>query len=296
MNKRISIFETLKLIGVTSEATRRTYATEVRNMKPLNVYKDEQSGVIYIDDYFVGEGEYRSGEYLEDQTRRKITTADSLTDERRAEVRRQAEAYNHLFVGQEIAEFGCGTGDFLRWIQSEVSSCCGIELQGNNIDNLKSCGIKCYTTLDDLNESSLDVIFSFHVLEHLPNPLAILSLMKKKLKRTGCIVVEVPHASDFLLSKVGCDAFKKFTLWSQHLVLHTQYSLTRILEYAGYHDITIEGVQKYPLSNHLQWLAKGLPRGHQSELSSLDTDELTTAYASALKKIDATDTLAAIAY
>jgi 2-polyprenyl-3-methyl-5-hydroxy-6-metoxy-1,4-benzoquinol methylase len=265
-------------------------------MKPLNVYRDVQSGVIYIDDFYIGEETYRKGEYLEYIAREGIVRTDSLNDERRAEVSRQAKAYNQLFVGQEIAEFGCGPGDFLRRIQSEVSSCYGVELQEDYVNHLNSCGIKCYTTLDDLDESSLDVIFSFHVLEHLPEPLATLSLMKKKLKRTGRIVVEVPHASDFLLSKVSCDAFKKFTLWSHHLVLHTQYSLTRLLERAGFHDITIEGVQRYPLSNHLQWLAKGLPGGHQSELSSLDTDELTTAYVSALKKIDATDTLTAIAY
>ena len=292
MSNSSTIFETLKLLGVASEATRRIYATETRDVKPLNVYRDERSGVIYIEDFYVGEETYRKGEYRKE----KIGVTGKPDYERRADAKRRAESYNQFYCGNDIADFGCGAGDFLRRIRSEASSCCGIELQQDYVDSLSGGGIKCYTALDELEESSLGVIFSFHVLEHLANPLTYLSLMKSKLKVGGCVVIEVPHASDCLLSKVSCDAFKKFTLWSQHLVLHTRYSLMRLLEYAGYSDVTIEGIQRYPLSNHLQWLSKGLPGGHKSALSSLDTYELTSAYASALKKVNATDTLVAIAY
>ena len=292
MSNSSTIFETLKLLGVASEATRRIYATETRDVKPLNVYRDEHSGVIYIEDFYVGEETYRKGEYRKE----KIGVTGKPDYERRADAKRRAESYNQFYSEKDIADFGCGAGDFLRRIQSEVSSCCGIELQQDYVDSLISGGIKCYTALDELEESSLGVIFSFHVLEHLANPLTYLSLMKRKLKVGGCVVIEVPHASDFLLSKVSCDAFKKYTLWSQHLVLHTRYSLMRLMEYTGYYDVTIEGIQRYPLSNHLQWLSKGLPGGHKSALSSLDTYELTSAYASALKKVNATDTLVAIAY
>lgn len=63
----------------------------------------------------------------------------------------------------------------------------------------------------------------------------------------------------------------------------------------GLEEIQIEGVQRYPLSNHLNWLANGKGGGHKSPLSALDSDELLDAYQNALARIDATDTLVAIA-
>jgi len=109
------------------------------------------------------------------------------------------------------------------------------------------------------------------------------------------LVIEVPHANDFLLSTLNNDEFKQFTLWSQHLILHTKESLCRILRYAGFEDIRIEGVQRYPLSNHLNWLANGKAGGHKSPLSLIDSPTLTNAYSDSLARIDATDTLVAIA-
>jgi len=156
-------------------------------------------------------------------------------------------------------------------------------------------GIPSANSIDAIKDSSLDIIVSFHVLEHLPNPLDTLSELIEKVASGGQILIEVPHAKDFLLSSVDCEAFKEFTLWSQHLVLHTRESLRRTLEYVGLEDIQIEGVQRYPLSNHLNWLANGKPGGHKSLISVLDSDTLFNAYQQSLSRIDATDTLVAIA-
>ena len=68
-----------------------------------------------------------------------------------------------------------------------------------------------------------------------------------------------------------------------------------MLEYVGMDNISIIGSQRYPLSNHLNWLAKGKAGGHKSPLSSLDSDVLFDAYQNALARIDATDTLVALA-
>ena len=111
----------------------------------------------------------------------------------------------------------------------------------------------------------------------------------------GQILIEVPHANDFLLSAVNCEVFKQFTLWSQHLVLHTRESLLKTLKFVGLEEIQIEGIQRYPISNHLNWLANGKAGGHKSPLSSLDSDALFDAYQNSLARIDATDTLVAIA-
>ena len=119
--------------------------------------------------------------------------------------------------------------------------------------------------------------------------------MKKKLKKGGVVIIEVPHANDFLLDILELGSFKRFTLWSQHLILHTRISLKAFLKEAGFSNILIQGVQRYPLSNHLRWIGDKKPGGHKSIISSIDSDELYEAYENSLQKLDATDTLVAIA-
>ena len=68
-----------------------------------------------------------------------------------------------------------------------------------------------------------------------------------------------------------------------------------MLEFVGLTNVLIEGVQRYPLSNHLDWLANGKAGGHDCPLFSLDSDVLFDAYQNALARIDATDTSVALA-
>ncbi len=51
-------------------------------------------------------------------------------------------------------------------------------------------------------------------------------------------------------------------------------------------------VQRYPLSNHLHWLAHGKPGGHKT-WGFLDSAELDAAYAATLARVGACDTLIA---
>jgi hypothetical protein len=172
---------------------------------------------------------------------------------------------------------------------------CGIELQKNFADALNADGIPCHSSFESL-DTKLDVITLFHCFEHLPNPLESLNTFRKHLKNdSGTIIIEVPHARDFLIDSLKLQSFIDFTLWSQHLVLYTRDSLNALLYAAGFKNITIKGVQRYGLSNHLHWLAKNRPGGHKSIFSVIDTDDLKNAYALALSKIDANDTLVALA-
>ena len=69
-----------------------------------------------------------------------------------------------------------------------------------------------------------------------------------------------------------------------------------LLNHCRFYDIVIEGCQRYPLSNHFNWLINGLPGGHKSKLSIIDDEDLNQAYSSALNRIDANDTIIALAY
>lgn len=288
-----SIFQTLEKLGLTSKQSRVLFNERTRDVESLKVWKDTVSGVIYIDDFYTGDETYIDGSYRNAQAVELNIGKPDL--ERINDAQRRLKSNLKYLAGKKIADFGCGSGDFLKLVQPFCECVVGIELQQNYIDDLNAVGISCTNNLDSIDDGFLDIIVSFHVIEHLPNPLETLGLLKQKIVSGGYVLIEVPHANDFLLNAIACDAFKQFTLWSQHLVLHTRDSLRKTLEYVGFTDVIIEGVQRYPLSNHLNWLTNGKAGGHKSPLSLLDSDVLFDAYQNSLARIDATDTLVAIA-
>ncbi|MES0879347.1 class I SAM-dependent methyltransferase [Roseibium sp. SCP14] len=286
-----SIFKTLSAIGVASENSREVFATGTRDRDDVTVFRDQLSGVIYIDGFYGGDEIYEDGNY------RTVNLAASGARDYEIvrDATRRSSAYRPFVCGRQVLDFGCGDGAFLRKVQDETLSCCGVELQKDYVRALNEEGITCRSALSEFADGSFDTIVSFHVLEHLPEPLQALGEMRRVLKAGGTVVIEVPHANDFLLGELKSEAFKSFTLWSQHLVLHTRESLKRLLDIAGFENVVIEGVQRYPMSNHLTWLASGKPGGHKSALAAIDTTDLSEAYEAALNRIDATDTLVAIA-
>ena len=288
------IKETLLRLGAISEKNISIYAKKTRDKGHLTVFRDSRSEVIFIDNYYVGADEYIKGDYR-NTVKPLMKTAerdyeDLLNSDRRF------STYQQFIAGRGIVDFGCGMGSFLKRAKLIAKYTAGVELEQYPRDTLNNDGIPCYGDLS-LVPNNQDTIFAFHCLEHLPDPSDTLAKMHQKLKTDGAgkIIIEVPHARDFLINTLPTKAFIEFTLWSQHLILHTRESLKLLLSDAGFKNIQIHGVQRYGLTNHMNWLSKGLPGGHKEILSTLESKDLVAAYADALGRIDANDTLVAIA-
>jgi len=69
--------------------------------------------------------------------------------------------------------------------------------------------------------------------------------------------------------------------------------MRNILRYSGFEKNEIMGCQRYPLANHLYWLSKKKPGGHD-QLRFLMSSQIDAVYESSLEKIDRTDSLIAI--
>jgi len=118
-------------------------------------------------------------------------------------------------------------------------------------------------------------------------------LARNKLETaTGRLVIEVPSSEDALLTLYDSDAFQRFTYWSQHLYLFNADTLRNLTAQAGLRVVSIQQIQRYPLSNHLYWLSRNLPGGHQ-HWSFLDTPALAEAYTASLGAAGKCDTLIA---
>lgn len=283
-------------LGLADEATSEIFYHGTRDNKHLNVYRDKMSGVIYIRDYYIGDCEYISGEYRAVKAQREGKRAKLANYERLEDCRRRVSSLKQFYCARDIADFGCGHGDFLVATRSACRSVVGIELQRDLAESLEANGIRCVSDLSALEDGSLDSIFMFHSFEHLPDPLGVLQVVREKLRPGGNLLIEVPHACDFLLSVIKEESFIRFTLWSQHLILHTQCSLRVFLESAGFQNVLVKGVQRYPLVNHLHWMSRHAPGGHLSPWAFLETPALTEAYGQALAAAGSTDTLMAIAH
>ena len=150
-----------------------------------------------------------------------------------------------------------------------------------------------YDSINHLKEISFqkfDLITAFHVFEHLKDPLDTLKSLNSFLADNGEIIIEVPNSDDALLSYFKSNTFSDFTYWSQHLFLFNEKTLKTLVKNANYKINYVRQVQRYPLSNHLYWLAKGLPND-QNKYSAFNNEKLNAQYEKVLKEEKICDTL-----
>lgn len=203
---------------------------------------------------------------------------------------RRFESFESLIKNKRILDFGCGAAGFLMKANQICSSVYGVETESRVRREIAS-DLKIFSSLDEIENTKFDVITSFHVLEHLKDPLKNLVELSSLLKNDGQLIVEVPNADDALLTFYESPNFQKF-YWSQHLFLFNESTLETLAKKAGLKVNSINQYQRYPLSNHLHWLAKGLPGGHEV-WNFIDNKELNKSYGLTLGRIKRCDTIVA---
>lgn len=281
----------LEALGILVRERLRPFHPRVRDRDDIAVLRDPLSEVIIL-----SSSEHMSLDYY---TTKPECTGHAV-DGRHVETPRlednirRAEVFGALLRNRHWLDFGCGLGGMLDECAGQSALAVGLEPNRQRAAITASKGHAVVGDLDEVGPGSLDIVSMFHVLEHLTEPSSTLRRLRERLKPGGTLLIEVPHARDALFALYDCEAFKAFTFWSEHLVLHTRQSLRILLESAGFGQVEIRGQQRYPLSNHLHWLSKQAPGGHQA-WAFLDADGLQAQYEAALARIDRTDTLIATA-
>jgi len=203
----------------------------------------------------------------------------------------RSEKYHNLIENKMVLDFGCGNGGFLLQAKTFASGAVGIDLEKRVQEYWKE-QIKIYSSIGN-GCGKYDLITAFHVIEHIPDPIKILKELSEYLTMNGKIIIEVPNSEDALLTLYDCDAFQKYTYWSEHLFLYNKKTLNILAEKSGLKTLSIDYDQRYPLSNHLYWLSHGQPGGHK-EWESLNSLGLNDEYAKTLEKIGKSDTIIGI--
>lgn len=216
---------------------------------------------------------------------------EMLVKTEKDDIRRFEDLYSSI-LGRKVLDFGSGCGGFLHKIKPYAKFSMGIELEervheywGDKL--LLGCDIE-----SGKNFAPFDLITAFHVIEHLKNPREVLRELSSLLAVGGRMVIEVPNSADALINLYKSPHFKSFTYWSQHLYLFNSSNLKSLINQAGLNITAIKQYQRYPLVNHLHWLAKGFPGG-EGEWPFLNDPALNKLYANALASVGSCDTLIA---
>lgn len=269
--------------------------------KNIKVYKDKKSSVIFLEKYISNLNYYLSLKDKDSKSKKtdnvftKMQDGTTLKSPRLKENDRRISDLSKYFKNKSVLDFGCGWGFFLKKVKKHSKKCSGVEIKKYCLDYIKknSKFINVEPKLKNFNEK-FDVITLWHVLEHLPYQVNVLKDLKKKLKKKGKIIVEVPHANDFLILLNALPEFNKFTFRSDHLILHTFQSLKKILLISGFKNIKIKYLQRHGFTNHLGWFLERKPGG-QNYFKKYEDKNLEILYKKNLEKRKQTDTLIAIA-
>lgn len=272
------------LCNGTSFSTRKG---QVRDAPDLKILACDQCGLVTLSSLkHIQSGFYEaSGMHGPEPIAMETWLNDTAWDDQR-----RFDMLEPMLANKNLLDFGCGAGGFLNMAQHLAGSASGVELERRVRDYWKGR----LTIHPDVESAGggYDLITAFHVVEHLPDPGAMLKALAGMLANNGRMVIEVPSSEDALLTLYDSEAFQCFTYWSQHLFLFNAETLRRLADRAGLRVVSIQQYQRYPLSNHLHWLSRDRPGGHQ-KWSFLDSPELERAYSNALATIGKCDTLIA---
>ncbi|RHX91186.1 methyltransferase [Leptospira yasudae] len=197
-------------------------------------------------------------------------------------------------LNKRLLDFGCGVGGFLLKSKSITNQSEGVELELRLQPYYSKFDLKVWKNLDEVLESkqAYDIITAFHVIEHLKDPITVIRSLIQLLNPNGELIIEVPSSNDALLTLYKSDEFSHFTYWSQHLFLFNNETFKRLIQKSKLRLNWLKQIQRYPLSNHLYWLSKGQPGGH-NVWSFLDNETIGREYESQLASIGLCDTIIA---
>lgn len=115
-------------------------------------------------------------------------------------IRYKKKIVNKYSSGKTILDYGCGTGEFLHAMKKANWSCNGIEPNPgarNFATKEYSLDVRDENGLAEIEDTSLDAISLWHVLEHIYPLSERLHAFHKKLKADGTLFVALPNMNSY---------------------------------------------------------------------------------------------------
>lgn len=147
-------------------------------------------------------------------------------------------AHRHIKKGSDVLDVGSGSGESLLEIEKMGAGAFGVEPDPNAqkiAKKLKLNVYKGFITDNPFPGKKFDFITASQVFEHEPEPLNFLKSAKKKLKKTGQIILSVPNFGSLYLKIFG----RRWLNWHipYHINFFTELSFKKLAKNAGFRII-----------------------------------------------------------
>ena len=167
---------------------------------------------------------------------------------------------------KKIIDIGGGYGDFVVQLSEKYSNSDitilepGVSrITTSNKDNLTKINQLLNTTFSLENKEKYDIVSSFHVLEHVLNPIEFIQNCYNMLKPGGILYIEVPNQNNDLLEK---SEYYRNNIWymKAHISYFTVPVIENILIQLGINKYTFYGFERYDYNNYLNWINENKPQ------------------------------------
>jgi SAM-dependent methyltransferase len=161
---------------------------------------------------------------------------------------------------KKLLDLGCGRGDQLRAFASIGYDVVGCDNAESAKDFCAPFSVEVLNILEsqlELEDGSMDAVFSKPVIEHLREPEKLLQEAKRVLRKKGKIVIMCPS-----WVHMGWGPFYQD---HTHVTPFTKPSLRDILKLAGFKNVQVKHFRqlpvtwKYPLTENIFRLIRRLP-------------------------------------
>jgi SAM-dependent methyltransferase len=215
--------------------------------------------------------------------------------------------------GLSVLEIGCSSGYFLDAIQQKGYDVCGSEWNAADAAYVRDTGeLPCEEgDIEDIYpDKNFGCIAALQVLEHQPEPLDWLRRVKQRLIGGGYLYLELPNATDAMLTIYGIPEYKDFWYREPHVTYWEAETLASALGAAGF-EAQVSYRQRYGLINHVEWQLHGepmprfddatgywMPTPKQHPMHSIMnrlTSKLDKEYRANMETLRCADTLVAVA-
>ena len=166
------------------------------------------------------------------------------------------------FRNKSVLDYGCGGGAFLDLIKGVAIHTIAIEPFDGYHKSLQERGHEVFKYAKDAKkyEGKVDIVTTFGVIEHVKNPLTMLTDIYDLLSENGTSYIETDNLNDVLMH-FDIPEFNRFFYRTAHYWYFDDSSLKNLCQKAGFNNVKSGFRHGYDLSNTFKWLKDRRPTG-----------------------------------
>lgn len=226
---------------------------EYTRFEKNKVLQCKNCGLVYLE---INAGKQEVEQFYSSQYRKVPTLPVQSPEEHFYNKATQYDANNRVqFISsyldirsKSILEIGSASGSLLKKLMEHgCKEATGIELGKEFSEYARQRGFKAFTrSIEELNlKNQYDAIVSFHTLEHVYDPMAVVRAVYTALKSNGWFLGEVPNQNDWRIQIFNDEVVKRFHYDPNHLYYYSPVTLTNYLKACGFSNIRLETVERY---------------------------------------------------